>query len=197
MILERRLLRQSHSKSYCRCMMRKMQHWLKKFTPNRETLEKHRLLQPFSAFFNYPTCWTFHRRSVIRAFAVGLLIAFIPPIPLLPVHLVVGALCGIVFRLNLPVLFATVFISNPFTWLPQLVGSIWVGARLLGVDLTPFLNELSHRTIWAHLNQLWAPLFLGALVLGLTTAALGYFLAKCLWRVRVSYQWRRRQRKWH
>lgn len=177
-------------------MMGKMQHWLNKITPNRETLEKHRLLKPFAAFFNYPTCWTFHRRSVIRAFSVGLLIAFIPPIPLLPVHLMVGALCGIVFRLNLPVLFATVFISNPFTWLPQLIGSIWVGARLLGIDLTPLLNELSHRTIWAHLNQLWAPLFLGALVLGLTAAALGYLLAKCLWRVRVSYQWRRRQQKW-
>jgi uncharacterized protein (DUF2062 family) len=91
------------------------------------------------------------------------------------------------------VLFATVFISNPFTWFPQIAGSIWVGAKLMGLDLTPLLHELPHRHLWTHLNQLWAPLLLGALVLGVLAAGFGYLLAQLVWRVRILYHLRRRR----
>jgi uncharacterized protein (DUF2062 family) len=69
------------------------------------------------------------------------------------------------FRLNLPVLMAAVFVSNPFTWVPQVAGSLWVGAKLLGLDLMPFL----------------------------IAAASGYVLAQAAWRARVIYQLRRRR----
>jgi uncharacterized protein len=169
-----------------------MQRWLKRITPDRHTLEKLWCLRPFKELVFDRGCWTFHRHSVTRAFALGLFIAFIPPSPL-PVHLVTCVILGVLFRLNLPVLFATVFVSNPFTWLPQVAGSIWVGAKLMGMDLMPFLHELHHRHPWAHLNQLWAPLLLGALVLGLVAAGVGYLLAQFVWRARVLYQLRRRR----
>jgi uncharacterized protein (DUF2062 family) len=176
-----------------------MQHWLRRITPNRHTLEKLWCLRPFKEIVLDRGCWAFHRHSVTRAFALGLFIAFIPPSPL-PVHLVTCAVLGMLFRLNLPVLFATVFISNPFTWLPQVAGSIWVGAKLMGMDLTPFFHELHHRHLWAQVNQLWvqvnqlwAPLLLGALVLGLAAAGLGYVLAQFAWRARVFYLLRRRR----
>jgi uncharacterized protein (DUF2062 family) len=170
-----------------------MQRWLKRVTPERATLEKLWCLRPFKALVIDRGCWTFHRHSVTRAFALGLFIAFIPPTPPLPVHLVTCVILGLVFRLNLPVLFATVFVSNPFTWLPQLAGSIWVGAKLMGLDLAPFLRELQSRTLWAHVNELWAPLLLGALVLGCIAAATGYVLAQSVWRVHVLYHLRRRR----
>jgi uncharacterized protein (DUF2062 family) len=129
---------------------------------------------------------------VVRAFSLGLLIAFVPPTPL-PIHLTLCAVLGILFRLNLPVLFATVFLSNPFTWFLQVVGSIWVGAKLMGLDLTPFVHELSHRSEWAQLGQLWPPLLLGALVLGLLAGGLGFVLAECAWRARVIYHLRQRR----
>jgi uncharacterized protein len=169
-----------------------MQRWLKRITPDRHTLEKLWCLRPFKSLVLDRGCWTFHRRSVTRAFALGLLIAFIPPTPL-PVHLVTCVILGMLFRLNLPVLFATVFISNPFTWLPQVAGSIWVGARLMGMDLTPLLHGLHHGHLWAQVSQLWAPLLLGALVLGLIAAGSGYVLAQCAWRVRVLYHLRHRR----
>jgi uncharacterized protein (DUF2062 family) len=122
-----------------------------------------------------------------------LFIAFIPPTPLLPVHLVVCAMLGVYFRLNLPVLVATVFVSNPFTWLPQVAGSIWVGAKLMGLDLMPVLHAISHQTLWKDLSELWPPLLLGALVLGLIAAAAGYVLAQGVWRARVIYHLRRRR----
>ncbi|SRR5579859_6518 len=169
-----------------------MRRWLKRITPDRSLLEKHWCLKHFTAVLLDRQCWTFNRSSVTRSFSLGLFIAFIPPTPL-PVHLVTCTLLGICFRLNLPVLFATVFVSNPFTWLPQVAGSLWVGAKLLGLDLMPFLHAVSHRTFWAELSVLWAPLLLGALVLGLIAAACGYVLAQAVWRARVVYQLRRRR----
>jgi len=170
-----------------------MQRWLKRVTPDRATLEKLWCLKPIEALVVNRGCWTFNRHSVTRAFALGLFIAFIPPTPPLPVHLVTCVILGLIFRLNLPVLFATVFVSNPFTWLPQVAGSIWVGAKLMGLDLAPFLREMQSRTIWAHVHELWAPLLLGALVLGCIAAAVGYVLAQSVWRARVFYHLRRRR----
>src|SRR6202451_2075621 len=169
-----------------------MQRWLKRITPDRHTLEKLCCLRPFKSAVLDRGCWTFHRHSVTRAFALGLFIAFIPPTPL-PVHLVTCVILGMLFRLNLPVLIATVFLSNPFTWVPQVAGSLWVGAKLLGLDLMPFLHAISQRTLWADMGVLWPPLLLGALVLGLVAAASGYVLAQAAWRARVIYQLRRRR----
>ena len=170
-----------------------MQRWLKSITPDRCALEKVWCVKPFAALGLKRGCWTFNRTSVIRAFSLGLLIAFVPPTPPLPLHLILCVLFGILFRLNIPVLVATVFVSNPLTWFPQVVGSIWVGAKIMGLDLVPVLHQVTHRTLWAHLNQLWEPLLLGALVLGVLTASLGYAFGQLAWRARVVYHVRRRR----
>ena len=114
-----------------------MQRWLRRITPERHALEKLWCLKPFAAVVVDRGCWHFKRTSVIRAFSLGLLIAFVPPTPFLPVHLTLCVVLGVLFRLNIPVLFATVFLSNPLTWFPQIAGSIWVGAKLMDLNLMP------------------------------------------------------------
>ncbi|MFI4889971.1 MAG: DUF2062 domain-containing protein [Steroidobacterales bacterium] len=170
-----------------------MQRWLKKITPDRCALERHWFLKPFSAIFSRAQCWTFRRASVTRAFSLGLFIAFIPPAPPLPIHLLLCSIFGVMLRLNLPVLFATVFLSNPVTWLPQVLGSVWVGAKLLGMDFVPFVRQIAHQHMGDALQQLWSPLLLGSLVLGCIAATLGYILAQALWRARAIYHLRRRR----
>lgn len=166
---------------------------LRSLIPERSALEKLWCLRPFTALVCDRGCWAFKRKSVIRAFSLGLLIAFVPPTPLLPLHLSLCALFGILFRLNIPVLIATVFVSNPFTWFPQIAGSIWVGAKLMGLDLMPLIRQVTQHNFLAHLNQLWAPLLLGALVLGVAAAGLGYLLGQSVWHMRVLYRLRRRR----
>ena len=170
-----------------------MQRWLKRITPDRESVQRHWFLRPFTVFLCRAQCWTFHRASVTRAFALGLFIAFIPPAPPLPIHLLLCSLLGVTLRLNLPVLFATVFISNPVTWLPQVMGSVWVGAKLMGMDFMPFVQQIAHEHLGDALHNLWSPLLLGSLVLGCMAAAIGYVLAQGLWRARVVYLLRRRR----
>jgi hypothetical protein len=168
-----------------------MRHWLKRITPDRATLEKLWCLKPFAEIVLDRGCWHFNRHSVTRAFALGLFIAFIPPTPL-PVHIVTCVIFGMLWRLNLPVLIGTVFLSNPFTWVPQVAGSFWVGAKLLGLDPMPFLHQPRPHH-WGHINQLWEPLFLGALVLGLIAAGCGFVVAQSAWRLRVLHHLRRRR----
>ena len=170
-----------------------MKAWLKRVCPQRHALEARWFLKPFAAILMDPACWTFHRNNVSRAFALGLFIAFIPPTPLLPVHFILCAILGVSLRVNLPVVFATVFVSNPITWLPQIWASIWVGAKLTGTDLTPVMHHLGSRHLWMEVNQLWVPLLLGALVLGLVAAGVGYVLAQGVWRAHVLFHLRRRR----
>src|SRR5260370_5734962 len=164
-----------------------MQRWRKTSTPARHALEKRWYLKPFTALVVDRGCWAFKRARVINAFSLGLLIAFVPPTPLLPLHLTLCLVLGIVFRLNLPVLLATVFISNPLTWFPQVACSIWVGAKLMGLNLMPMLHGLGHRGFRAQIHQLWEPLMLGALVLGICAAAAGYVPAQRQSRAPVTY----------
>jgi uncharacterized protein len=170
-----------------------MQRWLTRITPDRHTLERHWCLKHFTSTLIDRGCWTFHRHSVTRAFALGLFVAFIPPTPLLPVHLLACTILGMYFRLNLPVMFATVFVSNPLTWFPQVAGSLWVGAKLMGLDLMPLLHAVKHQSFSADISGLWAPLLLGALVLGLIAAAFGFILAEGAWRARVILHLRSRR----
>ena len=169
-----------------------MRRWIKSITPDRHALEKLWCVKPFAALVVNRGCWTFKRTSVVRAFSLGLMIAFIPPTPL-PLHLTLCMALGVLLRLNIPVMMATVFLSNPLTWFPQIAGSLWVGSRLMGLDLMPMLHEASYRNLAGDLHKLLEPLLLGALVLGVCAAAVGYFLAQFAWRARVGLLWRRRR----
>jgi uncharacterized protein (DUF2062 family) len=61
------------------------------------------------------------------------------------------------------------------------------------LDLMPLLRAVKHQSFWADISDLWAPLLLGALVLGLIAAACGFVLAQAAWRARVIYHLRRRR----
>jgi uncharacterized protein (DUF2062 family) len=63
----------------------------------------------------------------------------------------------------------------------------------MGLNLMPMVHGLGHRNFRAQISQLWEPLLLGALVLGLSAAALGYLVAQSVWRARVLYRLRRRR----
>jgi uncharacterized protein (DUF2062 family) len=170
-----------------------MRRWLKRVTPKRQLLENKWFLRPFARILTDPCCWSFNRHSVARAFSMGLFIAFMPPIPLLPVHFVLCTIFGVALRLNLPILFATVFVSNPFTWVPQVLASIWVGAKLLGLDLQPLIHVFKLKGFGSEMNALWGPLLLGAVTLGAISAAIGYATVQLMWRARVVYLMRRRR----
>jgi uncharacterized protein (DUF2062 family) len=147
-------------------------------------------LRPFRRILENPAYWSLNRRNVTRAFALGLAVSFIP----LPIHVVLAALLALLFGLNLPAAITAVFFTNPLTIVPLFFLAYWIGAKLLGTPLVPFHFELSFDWFSTGLLPIWKPFLLGCLVLGLSTAAIGYLLLSTIWHLSLVLRYHRRKR---
>ena len=110
------------------------------------------------------------------AFAIGVFIGFSPAYGL---HTVMVLLCAWALRLNLLALMAGAFLNNPWTMVPILGATYWVGALLLGRMDSPSFDwqDLSFGALYEQIMPYAMPFFLGGFVLSFLGAALAYPLA--------------------
>lgn len=110
------------------------------------------------------------------AFAVGAAIAFCP---LYGFHMVLVGICSWAFRLNFVALLAGAFINNPWTLVPVLGATYWIGAVILGRSDRPSFdwNELGFRAIYEQVMPYAVPFVVGGIVLSLVAAMVSYPLA--------------------
>ena len=110
------------------------------------------------------------------AFAIGVFIGFSPAYGL---HTVMVFFCAWALRLNLLALMAGAFLNNPWTLVPILGATYWVGALLLGRSDNPSFNwqDMSFSAIYEQVMPYAVPFFLGGFVLSVLGAALAYPLA--------------------
>ena len=110
------------------------------------------------------------------AFAIGVFIGFSPAYGL---HTVMVLLCTWALGLNLLALMAGAFLNNPWTLVPILGATYWVGALLLGRSDSPSFDwhDLSFGAIYEQVMPYAMPFVLGGFVLSLLGAALAYPLA--------------------
>lgn len=136
-----------------------------------------------------PRLWALHRRAITGGFGVGLAICFIP----LPVHMLVAGLVAIVWRLNVPAVYGTIFLVNPVTMVPLYYFAYRVGAVLLQVAPERFSFQLSWDWLQNGLGPMWRPFLLGCLVCALIAGLVGWLSLELLWRWRVSSRYRARR----
>ena len=110
------------------------------------------------------------------AFAIGVFIAFSPVYGL---HTVMVLLCAWALGLNFLALMVGAFLNNPWTLVPILGATYWVGAILLGRSDSPSFDwhDVSFGAIYEQVMPYAMPFILGGLVLSLLGAALAYPLA--------------------
>ena len=110
------------------------------------------------------------------AFAIGVFIAFSPVYGL---HTVMVLFCAWALGLNFLALMAGAFINNPWTLVPILGATYWVGALLLGRSDSPSFDwhDVSFGAIYEQVMPYAMPFIFGGLVLSLLGAALAYPLA--------------------
>jgi len=114
-----------------------------------------------------------HRTAM--AFALGVFIAFSPSYGL---HTASVFFVSWAFRLNFLALMAGNLVNNPWTFLPIVSSSLWVGLALNPVGPFPHIDwhGITLTILWEQFRPYLAPFVLGHLLLGLIAAATGYGL---------------------
>lgn len=140
---------------------------LRKYAPDPRKLENQWLFRIFGLCAQDVQLWSTSRRAITRAAGLGIAICFLP----LPVHTLLALIAALVWRLNLAVLLAAIYVVNPLTMVPIYYGAYRVGALLVGEPATGFAFELSWHWVQHGLGPIWKPFLVGCLVCSLT---LGY-----------------------
>ncbi|WKE67046.1 DUF2062 domain-containing protein [Gallaecimonas kandeliae] len=163
---------------------------IKRFMPDHATIRNHKHLKIFGSLVHEPNLWCLNRRSAAGAFAVGLFFAFVP----VPFQMLLAAGGAILFRVNLPLSVALVWLTNPITMPPIFYGVYRVGAWLMGKPPTKFAFEASWDWLMKSLESVGPAFLLGCGVCASVAAIIGYFGISWLWRYSVARSWRKRRR---
>jgi hypothetical protein len=162
---------------------------LKRYLPDPKKIKEIKALEFLGDKLHSPNLWHLNRRSVSRAFAIGLWAMYTPP---LPWQQVIAAIGAIYFNANLPIAVALVWITNPLTWLPMYYFAYEVGAYAMGTP-TPSFDQFSELFSIDKAMELGTPLLLGCFILMNLGAVIGYFGIQYLWLRSVLHQWELRK----
>ncbi len=165
--------------------------FFKQYLPTSEKLSKYRALRPMGKLLQNEHIWHLHRRSVAGAGFIGLFVAWLP----IPMQMLVAGIGAIVFRCNLPLSVALVWITNPLTMPAMFWSSYKLGAWLLDRRLIVSSSGFTIEWITNELHQIWQPLLLGSVIFGLVSGLLALALIRLVWRLHVVQAWHARKER--
>lgn len=164
--------------------------FFKKLVPSSQEVKQNKSFRFLHKLLHNPNIWHFNRQSVAGAFAVGLFFAWFP----LPSQIIYAAIAAIWLRVNLPLSITLVWITNPVTIPPFFYFAYKVGAYILGEDIAIERFELSMEWLSNSAGQIWQPLMLGSLLIGIISAIIGYIAIHLIWRLLILQRWKKRQK---
>ena len=162
---------------------------LKRLMIAEDKLVHNKTLRAISSTIREHNVWHLNRRSATRAMFIGLFWAFVP----MPLQMVPAALCCILWRANLPLSVALVWLTNPVTMPPVFYVTYRLGAFILDTPPIPF--QLEWEWVMESIPQIWKPLYAGSLIAGFCLASAGYTIVDLLWRWTALQRWKKRREK--
>lgn len=163
---------------------------IKKYMPDPQSLRKNPSLRWLGRYLHDPNLWHLTRKSVSRAFLIGLFCAFLP----LPGQMLLAALLALLLAGNLAVSVGLVWLTNPLTMPPIFYFTYRLGACLLNTNARPPIEfHWNLATLQAELAAIWWPLLLGSVLTGIVLATLSYFAIQWFWIWHVNRSWRKRR----
>ena len=164
--------------------------FFKRWSPDPNSIKAHSKWGFLHRLLDDPNLFHLTRYSVSTACLVGFFICFFP----LPVgHIPIVAVVSLWLRCNLPIAFALTMISNPITFPLVYFIAYRVGSWVLQLPVVEFKFEASWSWLRDSFAEIWAPIVVGNLTLGLTTGILSYFMVHWIWRWQVMRRWRLRK----
>jgi uncharacterized protein len=163
---------------------------LRRWLPDPHKIIESRAIRWMGPLIRDPNLFHINRASISASFFIGLFCAFLP----IPGQALVAAVLALLFRTNLPVAMALIWVSNPLTFAPIFLFSYRVGIWLLDQEIMPINIELSWDWAIAQGGVIWPPLLIGSLFCGLVSGAIGYVVIRRLWRWKVIKNWEARNK---
>ena len=163
--------------------------FLKRYSPSPKTIRENKALSCLGESIHQPNLWHMNRRSVSKAFAIGLFCAWLP----MPMQTVLAAILAIYFRAHIPLSVVLVFITNPVTMPPMFYFAYKLGSFLLGIEPESVQMDLSWEWFGSTLGHIWRPLIFGSLILAIFSAMAGFLTIQIIWRNSVKRRWKERK----
>ncbi|MFL0799580.1 MAG: DUF2062 domain-containing protein [Agarilytica sp.] len=161
----------------------------KRWFPSPQAIRENPALKILGSVIHDPNLFHLNRHSVSVAFFVGLFVAFIP----VPMQIPIAAGGALLFRCNLPISAALVWVSNPLTFPIIFVACYKLGSRILQLPERSFNFEFSMAWFHSEFLLIWQPLLLGCILSGLFFGCLGYVAMQWTWRWHVVKKWEKRK----
>jgi uncharacterized protein len=165
--------------------------FLRRWIPTPDKDKDYKYLGFLAPMLRDPNLFHLNRHSVSVAFFAGIFCAFLP----VPGQSVFAILMALLFRCNMPISVALIWISNPLTMAPFIFITFELGRWLLNSPPMVFNLELSWQWFQTQGQTIIAPLLVGSLVCGLVFGALGYLTIHQLWRWHVVKNWENRAKR--
>ncbi len=164
---------------------------IQRYLPDPKVVREHRYLRFLGSALHNANLWHLNRRSAAAAFFVGIFCAFLP----IPFQMVVAAVLSIIFRCNIPLSVALVWVTNPLTMPAIFYFTYKVGCLILQLPVSETSFDLTLHSVGAGLAKVWKPLFLGSIVSGVVGGFVSYLLIRAYWRWNVVKHWRKRRKQ--
>ena len=165
--------------------------FFKRYCPDAALIRNNRYLRIFGEHLHSPNLWHINRLSVARGFSIGAFWALAP----FPGQMVGAVWSAIVWRANIPTSILLVWMTNPFTIPPVFLGAYLLGGWMLGIPVIEIPGSLSMHWFMASFDEIWIPLVIGSLTIGITLAVIGYFGINVLWKWHVMRRWKMRRQQ--
>ncbi|MBK30779.1 MAG: ATP-binding protein [Legionellales bacterium] len=167
----------------------------KRYIPHKESIASNSIIRLFDEYLHDPNIWHIHRRSSAGGAAIGVFCAFIP----IPIQTLSAAALAILFRINLPIAILFSFLANPITVPFIFFYSYKLGSILFGLEENQITNIIPENTTiieWFNtiFLNIWEPLLIGCLILGLISSFITYFLIRLIWRIGAVVKWGNRHK---
>jgi len=167
--------------------------FFKRFVPSAQDIKEKKAYRFLGKWLHHGALWHFNRRSVAGAFAIGLFFAWFP----IPSQIVYASIVAVYCRVNLPIAAGLIWLTNPITIPPLFYFAYRMGCFLLGEDAAIQGFEMSMEWLADSFGQIWLPLVVGSLSLGVISGIIGYFTVHLLWRLHTILRWRKRANRHH
>ena len=143
----------------------KVKEILKKYSPKRENIN----LGWLNKHLQDPSLWKWNKRTIAKAFAIGLFCAFLP----MPAHTLLAAILAVLFSANILLSMFMVWVNNPITMVPIYYFTYKLGASIIGIEVDPGF-EFSFGYLMNNVGATIIALWVGGLIVSTIAAILGY-----------------------